>query len=994
MLLVNSKKGKNNFYIGFRKEDSENGSKDSKNGSKDSKNGGQDSKNGSKNSEMFESMLYGIIPGKRIKYDENFKFSDLTKEFEYGGLVTGVPTLKKEDENQKFNLSSIIRSLYGKDYTLAILSKPIIDIDKKKSYGELISIRDDMHAISKRTIGEERGTGITDSTNKQISEGVSNTEGNTYGMSGGVPGAIVGATVGGSFGAVLGFIIGNTVNYSKNESRTNSTTITKGEAITNSTQQSKSISIEQQNGLAIELEKIADQYLKRITKGFNSGLWETTISFAAKDKISCEILGGTFIGELSKPNESLLPPPRLYLNSLRDGKGLLLPKVNNNNPIFPKSLASYISSEELAFISSPPTESVSGYEVKKMPSLALNDLSDGEFKLGNISDYGNPIENSFFSLSKKDLNKHLFVCGLTGSGKTTTVKNILKKLSKESIPFLVLESAKRDYRQLLADEEFKEDKLNIFTIGDATISPIRFNPFYIQKGVHPIVHIDYLKAIFNASFSLYGPMPHILEKCLHNIYLKRGWNMTDGTHPNFFNDKGKYDEDKYNLPEHFYFYPTLSDLKDEVDNYVKYELEYKGELQDNIRTAIVARLESLCVGAKGLMFNTYDFYPIEELLKINTIFEMENLVDDDDKAFFVGLILVLISEYRQKDNPAINPGREEKGLQHFLVIEEAHRLLKNVTTERHSEMMGNPKGKAVEVFCNVISEMRSLGQGVAVVEQIPTKISPDVIKNSNTKIVHRLVAKDDQSLLAGSLSISDEDALYLNRLVTGHALCHKEGMERPVECLIKDDVESLAISNEKVYKIMREKNIRSLHNSQTYELAELLGKKGKELIVKLLNSLLTIEYSGIKKLIDYAKSQLRKLIILKNIRTQYNDSILLDYFVKQIFELVNKGVYCKTFKLPKDIKKNVSDLFISQTETLYKAVFNGFNEIWETKNPANYIKEVVENLVIKYIFNVKKELSDEDTKSAVSSYFLLTDSNTQIINEITKEVILLTKGEI
>jgi len=39
-----------------------------------------------------------------------------------------------------------------------------------------------------------------------------------------------------------------------------------------------------------------------------------------------------------------------------------------------------------------------------------------------------------FVLSEADLNKHTFVCGITGSGKTTTVKGILKNCSK---PFMV-----------------------------------------------------------------------------------------------------------------------------------------------------------------------------------------------------------------------------------------------------------------------------------------------------------------------------------------------------------------------------------------------------------------------------------------------------------------------------------------------------------------------------------------------------------------------------
>lgn len=732
--------------------------------------------------------------------------------------------------------------------------------------------------------------------------------------------------------------------------------------------------MEQQNGHALELEKIADQHIERMIQGFNAGFWETAITFAAKDKVTCDILGGSFIGELSRPNDKLLPPPRLYLDTIEQGQTLFLPKTSSANIIFPKSLASYVTSEELSLISSPPTESLPGYEIKKMPALALTDLAEeGEIRLGNIADHGNSIKGSFLSLSKKDLNKHLFVCGLTGSGKTTTVRHILKSLTQnEGLPFLVIESAKRDYRQLLADDVFK-GKLNVFTIGDATVSPIRFNPFYIQKGIHPLVHIDYLKAIFNASFSLYGPMPHIVEKCLHNIYLKKGWNLTTGIHPNFMDQKGKYDESRYDLPEHYYCFPTLTDLKDEVDNYVKNELEYKGELRDNIRTAIVVRLESLCVGAKGLMFNTYDFYPLEDLLTNSAILEMENLADDDDKAFFVGLMLVLISEYRQRDNPSINPGQRDKGLQHFLVIEEAHRLLKNVATERTSEMMGNPKGKAVEVFCNVISEMRSLGQGVAVVEQIPTKISPDVIKNSNTKIVHRLVAKDDQSLLAGSLSISDDDALYLNRLNTGHALCHKEGMERPVECVVLDDVKSRAISDQKIQRIMATLNNKVLHSFEAYELAALLKNNGKELAVKFLNSLCTINPSNVNELVSSAKKELRKLLVHGNLHTRFNETLFADYMTKQIFELLSKGFYCKLPKFPENLKQTLVEVINGSDKEQHEKLLNYLRNLWNVSETRPLIYDTVKNLSLKYLSRKKIDFTIENIKSTVDSFFLMPD---------------------
>ena len=48
----------------------------------------------------------------------------------------------------------------------------------------------------------------------------------------------------------------------------------------------------------------------------------------------------------------------------------------------------------------------------------------------------------------------------------------------------------------------------------------------------------------------------------------------------------------------------MHDLKDEVDYYIENEMTYEGEIKGNIKSAIKARIDSLCVGAKGYMFNT------------------------------------------------------------------------------------------------------------------------------------------------------------------------------------------------------------------------------------------------------------------------------------------------------------------------------------------------------------------------------------------------------
>lgn len=941
MLTIQSKDGKTKLFLGL-KSNKENGN----------------------NKEHFTALLNGVIPGKRIEYDETAKLSSMCSGNNFGGIVSGVPAIKIDEEKQRINISSVIRSLYGKSYTLSIISTPIDDLQKQTAFAELISIRDQLHQMAKQTIGHEKGTGTSYSENEQHTTGSSKTSGHNVGTTGGAAGAGIGFLAGGPAGAIVGFMLGNTVNYSHNRSKTETENHTRGFTNTTNQNESQSLSVEQQNGIALELEKIADQYIQRYIKGFNAGLWETTITFAASDKISCDILGGTLLGELSKPSDSLLPPPRYYLDELKPNQHLFIPKNNSSNPIFPKALASYVTSEELSILASTPTESIPGFEIKEMPTLALTDTNSGEYVLGNITDHGNTIPDAYISLSKKDLNKHLFVCGLTGSGKTTTVKYILKNLAQDNIPFLVLESAKRDYRQLLADESFKN--MNVFTIGDATVSPIRFNPFYVQNGVHPLVHIDYLKAIFNASFALYGPMPHIIEKCLHRIYVKKGWNLTTGLHPHFLKINGDIDETKYCKPEHYYFYPTLTDLKFEVEYYINHEMEYKGELRDNIKTAILARIESLCVGAKGLMFNTYDFYSLKTLLSQQTVFEMENLADDDDKAFFVGLVLVLISEYRQKDNPAINPGKKDAGLQHFLVIEEAHRLLKNVSTERNSEMMGNPKGKAVEVFCNVIAEMRSLGQGVAVVEQIPSKISPDVIKNSNMKIVHRLVSRDDQSLLAGSLGINDDEALYLNRLRTGHALCHKEGMAKPVECAVNNNFSSLAQSDNKIFKLMQQKNSSVLHPFEAYEISELLSGKGTKVCIQFLNSLVVSQDIATKELFEEASNILTLQLKLANIRYEISKDIISSYFCKEVTRLLTSGIYCVKPKLPDGFIYVLSDSICNKGVLGGVQLKKHLKEMWNVPLVEEFVIDVVLELLKKYVEETDLKIKEKD----IAEYFI------------------------
>jgi hypothetical protein len=165
-----------------------------------------------------------------------------------------------------------------------------------------------------------------------------------------------------------------------------------------------------------------------------------------------------------------------------------------------------------------------------------------------------------------------------------------------------------------------------------------------------------------------------------------------------------------------------------------------------------------------------------DLLAHPTVLEMASIGNEDEKAFILGLLLTALYEHhiiQQQMAPA-----PASNLVHLTVLEEAHRLLKNVPTEVDTES-ANTRGQAVETFTNMLSEIRAYGEGVLIAEQIPTKLAPDAIKNTNLKIVHRLLAGDDREVLAATMNMDEAQSRYLTTLRVGQAVLYAEGADHP-----------------------------------------------------------------------------------------------------------------------------------------------------------------------------------------------------------------------
>ena len=81
---------------------------------------------------------------------------------------------------------------------------------------------------------------------------------------------------------------------------------------------------------------------------------------------------------------------------------------------------------------------------------------------------------------------------------------------------------------------------------------------------------------------------------------------------------------------------------------------------------------------------------------------------------------------------------------------------------------------------DLLSEVRAYGQGIIVADQVPVKLAPDVIKNTNLKIIHRVVASDDRSALGGAMAMDENQVHVLAILELGDAVVFSEKDDSPL----------------------------------------------------------------------------------------------------------------------------------------------------------------------------------------------------------------------
>jgi DNA helicase HerA-like ATPase len=763
-------------------------------------------------------FLEGNWPGTRFvssnPNDAGFKISilePLQHRFRYGSAITGIPSLKSGDQTAyPQSLDRFLRGMRGKPYLYMIIAEPLADIEIQDIIFKSRDLLGRIHTLTKSTLTETETVGTSTSNSHQVGKSItdsisetksdSKSEGWSINLAA-TAGAILATTTlsaifpPAAFYALLSAIPG----YSKQKQSgtsigtTKSLTDSVSDTLTDGWNESvaKGLGKEYINAHAKAVEVQLERYIERFEKSRSLGCWNIGAYLLAE---SPDIVrqGTTQLRALFSGEKSSFEPIRTHdLKSSRLWKSTIQPALEDfeqpslalvdPNTDFPtprfidhplggafNGLTTPLNTEELALLINLPQREIPGVQLMPVADFSLNPppVEPDSIVLGTVLDSGEATK-LVYPLHLVNLTKHVLITGITGSGKSTTCRKILNSLNNEQKAFLVIEPAKDEYLQwaIRFNETLPNDsdqRIKIYAPGvdswrgKKLVDKLKLNPFDIvwpveQTSPQILQHIDRLKSILNASFPMQEVLPILMEDLLYNAYRKPfDWLSKDLS---------------YETPR-----PTLSQLEDQIYDLIQGK-GYEQRVKDNLAAALSTRISSLRRGWKGELFDQERSTHWKDIFDCKVVINLSHLGDDADKAFAMALILQFLYEYRQAQQDTMLYEQDHThDLNHVTVIEEAHRIL--LKAPQNTPEYANPQAKVAEMFSNVLSEVRAYGEGFVIVDQVPARLIPDAIKNTNLKIVHRLVSIDDQDAMASSMNLTTDQKAIFCRLKPGQAIIY------------------------------------------------------------------------------------------------------------------------------------------------------------------------------------------------------------------------------
>ncbi|MCM0599156.1 ATP-binding protein [Periweissella fabalis] len=753
--------------------------------------------------DTLKNTLIGHFPGAKVQNEDRKRIMALTNKITHQKNSTSVSVVAKsksnyEQENEQFiqGLDKLALSMQGRQFTGVIVAQNTQPDEiqmLRKNYQDLytnLSPYQKIQLNETQTSGESRSKSFSEMSGKQRAALIASS---TISMGASIVGGVIGgvATAGaGGIGAGPGAMVGGQIGTALS-----STIQSLAPIETLSSSSSISTTTTTENKSITEMLAYIDRRLESVNEYDSYGMWQVAGYFMSDDMSSAEIAASNYRslmnGEDSGREVSAINSWRSSTDDYQDLNKYISrfvhPQLIYGGDVY-TTPATTVSGKDLGIHLGLPRQTVPGLPViehaefgKEVTTYQLfqqnisHDPKDN-INLGKIFDLGK-ITNRKVALANKSLNMHTFITGSTGSGKSNTVYQLLNELHQDDIPFLVIEPAKGEYKDVFGSWT----DVNVFATNPKIASLINLNPFKFPPSIHVLEHVDGLVEIFSVCWPMYDAMPAFFKNAILKAYEEVGWDLGSST----FEGAGVQ-------------YPDFDILAEQLEILIN-ETNYSAEVKGNYIGALVTRVRSLTVGLNKFIF-TNEQTPYEELFDQNCILDISRVKSTETKALIMGMMVYILNEYRVDQKSTNNAG-----LKHVTVLEEAHNLLKNTTGEDSSLV-----GKSVEMLTNTIAEIRTYGEGFMIVDQSPSSVDISAIKNTNTKIVLRTPEANDRDAVGLSMGLTPDQVNEIAKLPSGVAVVYQNDWISPVLTMVeKANIKEIPYVNSNIL------NIKSMRVART-----------------------------------------------------------------------------------------------------------------------------------------------------------------------------------
>ncbi len=732
--------------------------------------------------DTLKQTLLGHFPGMKIENEDRKKIAELSEKIMALNNVASVSVVgsRRREKDQPQNefaqgMEKLCLAMSGRPYTAVIIAdnKNAWDVQQmRKQYQELYTALAPLQKVQisdSTSETESRSQSFAEMDGKQKAAMITNAVISIAGTAAGVAlgsrlgsGAVAGtaAMLGGQIGGQVGGQISSFIS-----------SLAPAKQISKST--TTGVVTTEENKAVTDMLVMLDEALKKMNEYDSYGLWNVAGYFLSDDMSASEIAASNYRSLMNGDNygrevsaiNSWRNNDLEVVGEYRDLTTYLsrfvhpLFNYGGNIMITPST---NISGKELGLHLGLPRSTVPGLPViehaefgKEVNTYQLfeketSNRPEDRVTLGRVFDMG-LITDKIVELNNKSLNMHTFITGSTGSGKSNTVYQILMELRQDRVPFLVIEPAKGEYKDVFGHLP----DVNVFSTNPNIAQLININPFKFPDSIHVLEHIDGLVEIFSVCWPMYDAMPAFFKEAILKSYEIVGWDL------------GSSMFEGENVA-----YPDFEVLAEQLDKLIT-NSDYAAEIKSNYRGALLTRVKSLAVGLNKYIF-TEEQTPYEKLFDENCILDISRVKSSETKALLMGLMVYVLNEYRVDQKTENN-----NGLRHVTVLEEAHNLLKN-TSGSESELIG----KSVEMITNTIAEIRTYGEGFIIVDQSPSSVDIAAIKNTNTKIVLRTPEANDREAVGRSMGLSTTQVNEIAKLPSGVAVVYQNNWISPVLTLV------------------------------------------------------------------------------------------------------------------------------------------------------------------------------------------------------------------